>query len=314
MSTGGGVGTGTGTGTGDSGGGTGAGTDTGGAVPWASVAEGQTWQIGNTPWYETAIPDGPARELARAKKYAHPGVMATSYAELERINASRDDSKMIRIPDANAKPEDWNAVYEKLGRPKDVNGYGEVKWGENADPGMVEFGKSLAFKLGLSPKAVEGIMVTEWNNFVNKANTAAAEKLQQDGAAAVATIRSEWKGDFDANIARGKQVLTALGNAGFGEADMAAVEQHIGIAPVIKLLATIGKLSGEGKFMDGTGGGTPTDPSVMTSEQAKAEITRLTGDANFQKTFLGRTEPGHAEAVARMEKLYAKAGALARSA
>ena len=143
------------------GGGTGGagGTDAGPTAPWSGLPEGQIWTVGDKPWYETAVPDGPAKELFRAKKYANPSVVATSYAELERVNASRDDSKMVRIPDENAKPEDWNAVYEKLGRPKDPSGYKDVKWGDKADPQMVEFGQNLAFKLGLSPKAVEGVMV-----------------------------------------------------------------------------------------------------------------------------------------------------------
>jgi hypothetical protein len=229
---------------------------------------------------------------------------------MERINASRDDSKMIRIPDENAKPEDWNAVYEKLGRPKDPSGYKDVKWGDNADPGMVEFGKQLAFKLGLPPKAVESIMVSEWNAFIQKANAKATETLEQTGQQAMQQLKTDWKGDFDANAARGKQVIQALDKAGFGEADLASVEQHIGVPALAKLLATIGKLSGEGKFMDGGTGGGATDPANMTPEQAKSEITRRVADAAFQKTYMGKTEPGHEDAVRLMEGLYRKAGSL----
>jgi hypothetical protein len=279
-------------------------------VPWAGVADGQIWTVGDKPWYETAIPDGPAKELFRQKKYANPTVVATSYAELERVNASRDDSKMIRIPDENAKPEDWNQVYEKLGRPKDPSGYKDVKWGENADPQMKEFGQNLAFKLGLSPKAVESVMVSEWNAFVEKANAKAAQTMEVTGQQAVQQLKESWKGDFDANLNKGRQVMQALDRAGFSDADMAVVEQHIGIAPVIKLLATIGKLSGEGKFMESGGGGGAADPANMSPEQAKAEIIRKTGDAAFQKTYMGKTEPGHPEAVKLMEALYLKAGTL----
>jgi hypothetical protein len=288
----------------------GGGGGAGPTVPWAGVPEGQIWTVGDKPWYETAVPDGPAKELFRAKKYANPTVVAQSYAEIERLNASRDDSKMIRIPDENAKPEDWNAVYEKLGRPKDPTGYKDVKWGDKADPQMVEFGQQLAFKLGLSPKAVESVMVSEWNAFVEKANQRQAQTLEQTGQQAVQQLKEGWKGDFDANLNKGRQIMTALDRAGFSDADMAAVEQAIGIAPVIKLLATIGKLSGEGKFMEGGGGGGVTDPASMSPEQAKAEIIRKTGDAAFQKTYMTKTEPGHPEAVKLMEGLYLKAGTL----
>ena len=280
------------------------------AAPWSSVGEGQIWTIGDKPWYETAVPEGPARELMRSKRYANPAIVANSYYELDRINASRDDSKMIRIPDPDAKAEDWNAVYEKLGRPKDPAGYNEVKWGNDADPGMVDFGKSLAFKLGLSPKAVESIMVTEWNNFVTKMNQTGVQQQEQTNNQALAEIKATWKGDYAANLARGQQVLQALDKAGFSDADLASVEKAVGIPAVVKLLATIGKLSGEGNLMSTGGGGGQTDPASMTPEQAKSEITRLTADKDFQKTYMGEHEPGHKDAVTRMEVLYRKAGSL----
>jgi hypothetical protein len=285
------------------------GQQSGAAVPWAGAGEGQIWTIGDKPWYETAVPEGPARELFRSKKYANPAVVATSYAELERASSARDDSKMIRIPDENAKPEDWNAVYERLGRPKTPDGYKDVKWGDNADPTMVEFGKNLAFKLGLSPKAVEGVMAAEWNTFIGKMNAQNDQAQKDQGAQALAQLKAEWKGDFEANKANGQRVLQALNRAGYSEADMAALEKNIGVLPVVKLLATIGKLSGEGKFMDGGGGG-QVSPDQMTPEQAKSEIMRKTTDKDFQKAYMTKNEPGHEEAVKLMEGLYRKAGPL----
>lgn len=295
-------------------GGTPAGAPAGGsepaAIPWAGVAEGKTWEVGGKPWFETAIAEPEIREAIAAKKYAHPGILAKSYVELERTVASRDDSKTIRIPDENAKPEDWDAVYQKLGRPVNPDGYKDVKWGDDADPSMVEFAKSLAFKLGLSPKAAESVMATEWNSFIasqaenaTKANSTANEQ-------ALANLQSEWKGDFDGNRARGYQVMQALNKAGFSDADMAAIEKVAGIAPVVKLLATIGKLTGEGNFMDGGSGSGASDPSNMTPEQAKAEVQKKAADDAFQKTYMGANEPGHKEAVTLMEQLYKKAGSL----
>jgi len=282
----------------------------GGGVPWSGVGEGQTWEVGGKPWFEAAISEPDIREAIAAKKYAHPGVLAKSYVELERTVASRDDSKTIRIPDANAKPEDWDAVYTKLGRPVNPDGYKEVKWGENADPKMVEFASKLAFKLGLSPKAAEGIMATEWNNFVKGFDAEAIKANSTANEQALANLQAEWKGDFDGNRARGLQVMQALNKAGFSDQDMAAVEKVTGIAPVVKLLATIGKLSGEGNFLDNQGNGGPTDPANMTQDQAKAEITKRTADAEFQKTYMTANAPGHQEALALMEGLYKKAGQL----
>lgn len=279
-----------------------------GAIPWAAVGEGQTWEVGGKPWFEAAISEPDVREAIAAKKYPHPGALAKSYVELERTLASRDDSKMIRIPDANAKPEDWDQVYTKLGRPANPQGYKDVKWGDGADPRMVEFASNLAFKLGLSPKAAESILATEWNAFVSQLGGQTADQEKATNDAALEALKTAWKGDFDANRAKGFQVMQALNKAGFDDADMAAIEKVAGIAPVVKLLATIGKLSGEGTFLDGSGGGGQLDPNNMTPEQAKSEIQRLTADAEFQKQYTGPNHPQHAEALAKMDALYRKAG------
>jgi hypothetical protein len=48
----------------------------------------------------------------------------------------------------------------------------------------------------------------------------------------------------------------------------------------------------------------------MTAEQAKSMITQKAADKDFQKTYMGKNEPGHADAVKLMEQLYKKAGPL----
>lgn len=281
------------------------------AVPWSGVANGGTWEIGGKPWYETAIPEGPAREYAKTKRFAHPGVLASTAYEADRTIASRDDSKMIRIPDENATQADWDTVFTKLGRPASPDGYKDVKWGDDADPRMVEFAKGLAYKLGIPPKMAESVMAAEWNQFMARLAEDESKSTSAANEQALAELQTAWGSNFDGHRARGLQVMQALNKEGFSDADMAAVEKHIGITPVVKLLATIGKLSGEGSLLDSQGGGGgQTDVATMTPEQAKAEIAKLTTDDKFQKTYLTKTESGHAEALARMEALYKKAGAL----
>ena len=279
------------------------------AVPWAGVSDGP-WKIGDKPWYEVVV-EGPDGEALKAKNFAHPGVLAKSYLELDRQRASFDPSKSVRIPDENAKPEDWQAFHKKLGRPDSVEGYQEVKWGDNADPALVEFGKKIAFELGLSPKLAETVLASKWNEFVQGRNQQTAETDRQANETTITELKANWKGDFDANLAAGNRVLKALEKAGFSNADMAKVEQHIGVAEVVKLMATIGRMTGEGAFMDNMQpGGSFRDPGQLSPEQAKGEIERLNADKDFQTKYLTKTDQGHEQAVKHMEALYAKAGTL----
>lgn len=297
-----------GAGAGGAGAGAGAGAGDPVALPWGTDVNAE-WKIGDKPWYEVALPEGPARDLAVDKKYANPIKMGEAYYELNRTASHVNDANTVVIPGENATADDWNKFYSKLGRPETIDGYKDVKWGDNVDPRMVEFGKNLAFKLGLSPKAAEAVMATEWNAFAAQLNQSAVDAGAAENAATAEALKTAWGKDFDQHLAAGTRVLTALKNNGISEQDLMAVEAHVGAAPVIKLLATIGKLTGEAAFVSGGPiGGMAADPATMTPEQAVAEITRLSADKDFQKQYNDKNDPAHKAAADKMLALYAKAG------
>ena len=288
------------------------GGDGGGAVataPWGTVAEGQSWNIGEgaaaKPWY-SFLPEGPERQLIESKKPATPAALAKSYYELNRTASTANNTNTVVIPGEGATDADRNAFQMKLGRPVDPSGYKDVQWGENANPEMVTFGTNLAFKLGLSP-AQATALATEWNAFNTTFGEQAATTEQAANEQAMNTLKSEWKGDWNADRAAGDRVLTALKANGVSEEDLSAVEKSVGLAPMVRILATIGKLSGESGFVT-TATTNGTDPDTMTPEAAAAEVTRLATDKDFQEAYGKKSHPGHAAALDRMTKLYAKGG------
>jgi hypothetical protein len=84
------------------------------------------------------------------------------------------------------------------------------------------------------------------------------------------------------------------------------IDRALGTAPIVELLATIGKKMGEGSFKGG-GSGDASDPANMTKEQAQAKIAQLNGDTEFQKKYHDRAHPEHQAAVDQMSKLFARA-------
>src|SRR5688572_607940 len=83
------------------------------ALPWGGVND--TWQIDGKPWYDVVVPEGPSRELARAKNYANPTVQADAYYNLNKTFNAGDSA--VVIPKADAAPEVWNDFHKKMGRP-----------------------------------------------------------------------------------------------------------------------------------------------------------------------------------------------------
>jgi hypothetical protein len=285
------------------------------ASPVAPWGDGKsTWMVDNKPWYEAFVPEGPTRELLKSKNYANPLVVADSYFALNKSYV--ENPSRIEMPAADAKPEAWQQFYKKTGAvesPDKVDfGFGpDVK----VDPKFVDFGKNLAVELGLRPDKAK-LLGARWNEFVGKLNgeTVAAQAASNDTA--ISQLKGELGDNFEPWRVQGNRVLEALKSnmknpaLRLSEADFLAVEKNIGAAPLVKLLAAIGSLSGEAAFVSAAagGGGVPGSPEAMSQDQAADEIKRLNGDAAFQKQYTTANDPNHKEAVDRMSRLYARAG------
>lgn len=285
------------------------------AIPW-TPAQGADpaapWAVGGKPWWEATVTGDDdvakgTRSLMGDKKYRDPSVLARSYYELNREN-QQFKASAVQIPGENATPEQWNAYYKKLGRPDNPEGYKDVKWGDKADPRMVKFASELAFDLGVSPKMAESVLAAKWNKFVGELDAEEAQAAKTRNEQYIANLKTQWGGEYETNLAQGNRVMEALKKNGMSDEDFAAIEAAVGVPQVVRLLATLGKLTGEAGFIGSGGGGGNADVASMSPEQATAEINRLNNDAAFQKQYTGKNEPGHADAVKRMEALYAKAG------
>lgn len=116
------------------------------------------------------------------------------------------NGESIKLPAADASDEEWNKVYEKLGRPTTPEGYGlskELPEGLDFDEQMYTEFTGNIHKLGLSKK-----QATEIYNWYN--NKCAA--LQKDISAqieanyrqsidtAVVALKKEWGTDYQENL------------------------------------------------------------------------------------------------------------------
>lgn len=70
-----------------------------------------------TDWREEL--DASVKEHPSLKNFKSPGDLAKSWVEAQKL-IGRDK---IPVPGEKATKEDWDTVFERLGRPKDKNGY-----------------------------------------------------------------------------------------------------------------------------------------------------------------------------------------------
>jgi len=264
-------------------------------APWAESKD-QPYSIGGKPWWD-AIQEEPVRELISQKAYKTPADLALAYHSLNKTFSGNH----VLLPGENADEATMNDFFTKLGRPDAAEKY-DIKLPENAevDEGLLQFGKSIAFKLGLPPKMAQ-TMVDTWQQFATENNEQIAKAEREYNDTQVAEVKTKWGGEFDKNVAAGNRVTKALG---LEAATLTAIEKSMGAAPLLDLLARIGRASDEGKLTaGGSGGGTAENP-----QNAAAEIARLQGDGDFQKKYLDKNHPEHKDAVDKMAQLFAKAG------
>jgi hypothetical protein len=271
-------------------------------APW-QTQDGGVWKIGEgeaaKPWHEF-IPEPEAKAHLLAKGYKSPAELALANYNLTRLQTG--DPTVVGLPAADAPPEKWNEFYNKLGRPETPDKY-DIKFAEGFTPdeGMLNWAKPTFHEAGLTPKQAQ-ILSDKWNAYVAETNQRVTEADAAANQGALDALATKWGGDLDKNKAAGQRAMQALGIA---PELVSAVEQHIGSAAIVELLATIGRKADEGGFL---GGNTPdpNNPDTMTRDQAQARINALQADKDFQAKYTDKNNPGHADAVQTMVRLYAR--------
>ncbi|MGB3389459.1 MAG: hypothetical protein WBA88_15910 [Pseudaminobacter sp.] len=203
-----------------------------------SPGDGKTWAAG--------LQAEENRALVEAKQWATPDDAIRSYRELET-----HASKALRLPGENATADDWNAFYQKLGRPDKPDGY-ELKLNTELVPqdfpydetSAVEY-RTWAHEAGLTPKQAQALH----DKFVGHQAaqlTAMKEQAAKRESDAHRQIVQEW-GDPDTstykqNIELASRAISHLGlKDALVEGGALSADGAIRHPAIAKAMAKIGK-------------------------------------------------------------------------
>ncbi len=199
-------------------------------------------------------------------------------------------------------PENWEALYKKLGRPKDANGYQfekpQLPEGMSYDEDFEKAFKSECHKAGILPK-----QAVQLYNFYNSKAIDGFQKytadMQQKEEEAMTTLRNEFKTQvaFDQAVKGANDVLYAY--AGGKETAERIVDKFQHDPDLIRLLSNISKVMSEDaiklgeKRFDLTGGDVKTKLDGILYDKSNAKH-----EAYFKKD-----HPKHNEVVAEVASL-----------
>lgn len=252
----------------------------------AGTTENQSQQTG--AWYESMPED--MRGLVETKGWQKPEDAIQSYTNLEKLMGADKAGRGVVLPKEDADPSEWDAVYDRLGRPKSPDEY-NIPVPENDTGEFATVAKQKFHELGLTAKQAESL--AEWyNSQASEMQSQQMNAMSMNAEAELETLKKEWGPQYDANIESARRATKQFGV----EAEtLEKIENSVGTRKMLEMFSNIGKGLGEDSFVEGK----PTNGFGMSPEGARVRINQLKADPEWSAKYLN----GNADSKAELEKL-----------
>lgn len=253
---------------------------------------------GAPDWFTKMSADPDMKTWAESKGWkdpatADPFAIAQSYRNLETLFGADKAGRTVMLPKDESDKAALDAIYDKLGRPKDAKEY-EINASEGANPEFIETAKGAFHKNNLTASQAKGM--AEWYRAVE---LDAVQKVQQAHAQEVDGLQNEWKDKFDQNVETAKAAIKA---AGMTDAHVKGIENALGPASAAKLFEFFGR-----NYIEASppGGDTRTPPGFQNMNPAAAEskMEQLRADPNFMARYAHSDPKIRAGAIDEMNRL-----------
>ena len=226
------------------------------------------------------------------EKFTEIDALAKSY-----INATQMIGKdKVAVPNKNSTDDQWNEVYDKLGRPESADKYSLNAKSEVVpidDNAIKQFAEN-AHQLGLNNKQAQGILEFYKNNMEGMAHQA---KVDTETAQAQSTqqLRQEWGREFDTNIKKAGALAKANMNPEI--LDMQLKDgMRLGDHPeIIKGFAKIAGMMSEDKIVS------TESENVSSNTDVETEISDIMN--NKDGPYWNKSHPDHDKMVQQVYTL-----------
>lgn len=232
-------------------------------------------------------------------------LVTADMAAVSKLGRPQDQLLVKPSGDFAENKDSYMAAARAMGMPEEKSGYGEAPAMDGLEfrDGVWDKMTDLFLENGVMTWQVPGVLqgVAELVKG-QQAEAKTPAQLAQEGTDAL--VGEVGQAKAEAILADSKALLEMK-----GDADLVKELEETGLGNnprVAKFLAKVMadyKESGLAGDRDGQDGGKP----LMTPAQAQAKIEELERDPQFTKQLMNKTDPGHAQAVARRSQLYALA-------
>ena len=241
--------------------------------------------------FQTLIPEE-YKEEKSLQNFSNMNDFVKSYLHSQKLVGV----DKIPVPTKHATDDDWNAVYEKLGRPKTAGDYQyNLGEGSKVDENTIKAFSEEAHKLGLLPQQAEGIL--KYYNKVGEAadasNEARAETFRLESET---ELRKEYGPAYDLKISAAKNLASNTLGSDFLRNTILNDGSRLGDNPnVVRAFANLADKLSEDTIVQGD------TPSAMTIKEIDNEIQQLTSEGS---PYWNKTHINHKKAVEEVQQLY----------
>ena len=213
-----------------------------------------------------------------------------SYLSAQRLVGANK----VAIPNKMATDDDWQEVFDKLGRPKTPEDYKyDFKEGEIDQTELKNFNET-AHRLGLLPKQAERLIkfYQEMNGESEQAKLVAAEAKQVE---VEALLKKDFGPEYNKRLDQAKKLAIDTLGSDILNQTILKNGSRLGDNPdVIKAFSMLADKLSEDEIIKGDGTG------YMTASELEKEISELTEDGS---PYWSKAHPNHKKAVEQVLKL-----------
>ena len=263
--------------------------------PVQPIATPSTVTKADTPAPQSTWKDAISQEYRddqNIQKFTEIDALAKSY-----INATKmiGQDKMV-IPNNNSTDDQWNEVYEKLGRPESAEKYKLEAKSDVVpmDEGAIKSFAEQSHKLGLNNKQAQGILEFYKNNMEGTAKQAQVD-TETAQAQSAQELRQEWGRDFDAKIKQAGALAKANINADVLDMQLQNGTRLGDHPEIIKGFAKIANMMSEDKII------ATESESVNTVKDLESEIASIMN--NRAGPYWNKQHPDHDKLVQQVYTL-----------
>jgi hypothetical protein len=232
------------------------------------------------------------RKDPNIEKFTEIDALAKSY-----INATRmiGQDKLV-IPTNNSTEDQWNEVYNKLGRPESADKYTLDAKSEviSLDDNAVKQFAETSHKLGLNNKQAQGLL--EFYK-TNMEGTAQQAKVDAETAQAQAEqqLRSEWGREFETKVKQASSLAKANMNPEILDMTLSNGARLGDHPEIIKGFAKIAGMMSEDKIVS------TESESVQSNQSIQDEIDTIINDK--ASPYWNKSHPNHDKQVQQVYTL-----------